>query len=562
MEEPLILERYRPLAELGSGAHGTVVLAFDTRMARRVAIKRLPLGHEARKAGLAEARTAAMLNHPEIVVVHEWDTDDDEAFLVMEYVDGASLADILDETGAPLDADEAAAVLGGVARALAFAHDNGVLHLDIKPANILITRNGRVKVTDFGVSALTGLSGRAHGIAGTIGYMPPEQIRAEELDARTDEWALASLAYELLTNANPFDSDSLEGSLFKIENADMPLPSDFEPGLPRGVDDVLLAALAPESEERYPSVSAFVTALLDHLGDAEVGRESLADLVSGLVEDDEDGMAEEYARLGLWDRLASRAHWFRRGWAAVLCGWLVWAGLSAFGLTDAALWGAAGLGALAGALAPGLGLALGILGFGAGLLHADILGGVLFLVPSIAFWVYVGRRGKGDALAPATAPALGVLRAAPATPLLLGFVFAPLMAGLSAAAASLATMAVAAASGSTAPFLAVDWRFFIDPWDAAVMAANMRALLVPGVLVTIAGWALSAIACSLACAHGTRGWASVGATLGALVLGGSYVAWGALDPIVTIETWATSGGVALMVMVVVIALGAPTRGAE
>ncbi|MDZ4064158.1 MAG: serine/threonine-protein kinase, partial [Coriobacteriia bacterium] len=236
MEEPLILERYRPLAELGSGGHGTVVLAFDTRMARRVAIKRLPLGHEARKAGLAEARTAAMLNHPEIVVVHEWDTDEDEAFLVMEHVNGISLADILDETGVPLDVDEAAAVLGGVARALAFAHDNGVLHLDIKPANILITRDGRVKVADFGVSALTGLSGRAHGMAGTIGYMPPEQIRAEELDARTDEWALASLAYELLTNANPFDSDSLEGSLFKIENADMPLPSDFEPSLTPGVD--------------------------------------------------------------------------------------------------------------------------------------------------------------------------------------------------------------------------------------------------------------------------------------------------------------------------------------
>jgi len=562
VEEPLILERYRPLAELGSGGHGTVVLAFDTRMARRVAIKRLPLSHEARTSGLAEARTAAMLNHPEIVIVHEWDTGDDEAFLVMEYVDGASLADILDETGTPLDADEAAAVLRGVARALAFAHDNGVLHLDIKPANVLITRDGRVKVADFGVSALTGLSGRAHGVAGTIGYMPPEQIRAEELDARTDEWALASLAYELLTNANPFDSDSLEGSLFKIEHADTPLPSDFEPGLGHGVDDVLLAALAPEPEERYPSITAFVTSLLDHLGDAEAGRESLVELVSRFVEDEEDERAEEYSRLGLWDRMASRAHWFRRAWAALLCGWLLWAGLSPFGLADPALWGAVGLGALAGVLAPGLGLALGILAFGAALLRVDILGGVLFLAPAIAFWVYAGRRGRGDALIPVTAPSFGVLRAAPAAPLLLGFVFNPLVAALSAAAAALTTMSVAAATGARAPFLIVDWRFFIDPWSASVMVANMRALLAPGVLLAIAGWALGAAACSLACSRGTRGWAAVGTAVGALVLGGTYIAWGMLDPAVGPESWATSGGIALMVMVIVIALGAPTRGAE
>lgn len=562
MEEPLILERYRPLTELGSGGHGTVVLAFDTRMARRVAIKRLPLGHEARKAGLAEARTAAMLNHPEIVIVHEWDTDEDEAFLVMEFVDGVSLADLLDETGTPLDADEAAAVLGGIARALTFAHDNGVLHLDIKPANILITRDGRVKVADFGVSALTGLSGRAHGIAGTIGYMPPEQIRAEELDARTDEWALASLAYELLTNANPFDSDSLEGSLFKIEHADTPLPSDFEPDLPAGVDDVLLAALAPEPEERYPSVSAFTTLLLDHLGDAEAGRESLAELVSGFVEDEDAEDSEGYARLGMWDRLASRAHWFRRAWAIVVCGWLAWAGLTAFGLVAAPLWGGVGLAALAGALAPGLGLALGAIAFGAGLVRSDILGGVLFFLPAIAFWVYVGRRGEGDALVPPTAPALGVVRAAPAAPLLLGFTFTPLRAAAAAAAASLATMAVSAASGAAAPLLYVDWRFFTDPWSASVMAANMRALIAPGVLVAIAGWGLSAAACSLACGRGTRGWATAGTAIGAALLAGTYVLWGMLDPAVAVDAWATSGGVALMLMVIVIALGAPTRGSE
>ena len=111
MEHELILGRYRPLADLGEGGHGVVTLAYDTKMARRVAIKRIPLSHAGVRrlqdtTGLAEARTAAMLNHPNIVTVHEWDTDLDEAFLIMEYVDGASIAELLDEDG-PLDLDEA-----------------------------------------------------------------------------------------------------------------------------------------------------------------------------------------------------------------------------------------------------------------------------------------------------------------------------------------------------------------------------------------------------------------------------------------------------------------------
>ncbi|HSQ21917.1 MAG TPA: protein kinase, partial [Coriobacteriia bacterium] len=138
MDQPLILDRYRPLAELGAGGHGTVTLAYDTKMARRVAIKRLqiPTADTARtrtRTGLAEARTAALLNHPGIVTVHEWESDGGEAFIVMEFLDGLSVADLLDETGQPLDEDCAAAVLSTVVAAVSFAHANGVLHLDLKP---------------------------------------------------------------------------------------------------------------------------------------------------------------------------------------------------------------------------------------------------------------------------------------------------------------------------------------------------------------------------------------------------------------------------------------------
>ncbi len=184
MEGLLILDRYRPLAELGEGGFGTVTLAWDTRMQRRVAIKRLPLpldsrGRPHQPPGLAEARTAAMLNHPAIVTVFDFDTDADEAFLVMEHVDGANLADLIDD-GGPLTLDEVAAVVEAVSHALAFAHDNGVLHLDIKPENVLVTRDGRVKVADFGIAELSSLSGHGAAWGGTPGYMPLEQLRGRQ----------------------------------------------------------------------------------------------------------------------------------------------------------------------------------------------------------------------------------------------------------------------------------------------------------------------------------------------------------------------------------------------
>nr|MDA3936803.1 serine/threonine-protein kinase [Actinomycetota bacterium] len=249
MEQQLILDRYRPLEDLGEGGYGSVVLAYDTRIQRRVAIKRLPtMGVRSRRqtapSGLVEARTAAMLNHPSIVTVYEWDTDSDEAFIIMEFVDGATLADILDAEGA-LSVDQAAAALEAVSSAIAFAHDNGVLHLDIKPENVLVTRDGRVKVADFGVSTLSAAMG--HGVAegGTLGYMPPEQLSGGEVDERTDEWALASVLYECLTDANPFGSDSIEGALFKAEVVEPAPPSEFTPELVASIDVVLLAAMLP-----------------------------------------------------------------------------------------------------------------------------------------------------------------------------------------------------------------------------------------------------------------------------------------------------------------------------
>ena len=569
MEKPLILDRYRPLTELGRGGHGSVVLAFDTKMARRVAIKRLPLpldraGRPLARAGLAEARTGALLNHPDIVTVHEWDTDSDEAFIVMEAIDGASLAQLLDATGTPLTLDEAAALVEAIRGALTFAHANGVLHLDLKPANILITRDGRVKVADFGVSALTGTHGHARGTSGTVGYMPPEQVRGEPLDARADEWAFAALVYEALTCANPFDADTAEGSLFKIEVADVPAPSEFEPDLPPGVDLVLLAALAPQPAERYPSAADFALTLSDHLGDAALGRESLAEVVASLLDDEAVPAAEPTAPLGLWDRLARFSGAARRVWAAIACAWLLWAGLSAFGLGAAPAAVAAALGALGAALAPGLGLALGALAFAAGIgARMGVGAAAVVLLPAAAFWTVRGRHGRGDAFAPLAAPLLAVGRGAVATPLLLGFVFEPLPAALAAAAAAASTIALSAVSGAAAPFLQIPWRLLNRPWVTLADPPAAAAFLAPGPLVAMLGWALAAAVCSLACRRATRVAAAVGTLAAGGVLGAAYGVWAALEPgTLGPETFLPDITVAMMLTIAVIALGPPTRPEE
>lgn len=564
VEEQLILDRYRPLADLGSGGFGSVVLAFDTKMARRVAIKRLPLegGHAPfRRAGLAEARTAAMLNHPAIVTVHEWDTDDEAAFLVMEDIDGASLADILDERGVPLDHDECAAVLEAVAGAVTFAHANGVLHLDLKPANILVTRDGRVKVADFGIAALTDATGRARGASGTLGYMPPEQLRGEPVDERTDVWALGALLYELLTRANPFDADTAEGSLFKIEVAPVPAPSEFEPMLSEAIDEVLLDALAPDPDDRYSSVDELADALAPMLGDARLGRRSLAHYLDDALGDDVE-YEGEYGRRGLWDALSPYSGWFRRAAAALVSGWLGWAGVSALLPNGEAGLAAGALAALAGALAPGLGLALGGVSFSVGLgVVAEWWIGVAAFVLLATHWVVVGRHGEGDALLPAAGPLLGAARMAPAAPLLAGFAFPPPLAATAGGVSALLTMLVSAAMGGYAPLLTPGWSWLWRPWSGVTAAdAALHTIGDPGVLIVVAAWALAAFACSALCGRRTRASAILGATVGIAIIAGGYVLWGLLSRIAgLLPAAAVDLGIAWAVLITVIVLGPPAQ---
>ena len=317
----LILDRYRLLGEAGAGGYGTVMVAKDPRIQRKVAIKAIPLTEtDALRAalpgadavagsaaithslssgnlpddqdvqalahipGLDEARTAAMLSDPHIVTVYDVEVRGQTAYLVMEYIEGITLSKLMRDYVDYVTLDMITAVFDAVAGALKKAHAHRVLHLDIKPDNILINREGQVKVTDFGLATLVDASGVGTTGGGTIGYMPLEQMRREELDVRTDEWSLASVAYEMLVGSNPFTAPDLARAEQAIVDAELVLPSLCWDGLDESLDDVLFYALAPEKEDRYESVFDFQEEADKFLGDAEEGVTQLKYVVADALD--------------------------------------------------------------------------------------------------------------------------------------------------------------------------------------------------------------------------------------------------------------------------------------
>jgi hypothetical protein len=561
VEQGLILGRYRPLAELGDGGHGRVDLAFDSRMSRRVAIKRIPLSHKGvqrlqASTGLQEARTSAMLNHPNIVTVYEWDTDNDEAFLIMEYVDGTSLAAILDEY-APLEADEAAAVLGSVCEALAHAHANGVLHLDLKPENVLVTRDGLVKVADFGVASLTNAAGQAMSAGGTLGYMPPEQLRGDPVDARSDVWTLGTLAYEVVTGAVPFASDTIRGALYKAENVSPPMPSEFVRGHSASLDEVLMTALAPLRAGRFSSAEDLGAELLPLLGDPGLGRDGLRELVAGLV--DEESADEPYAQLGLWDRLLPWEPALRRAATAVASGWLAWSGMAALGLGLAPGLGAAAVAAAAAAFAPPYGLAVGLILVAAGGFTAGPMPGLFVAIAAAAWWLAVGRRGGWAAIMPVFAPLCGWLGISPALPLLTGLLVPTVWEAFAAGAAGSVVLVMSSAASGAAggTFLRVAAAGLLDPlgqpgWRS-VTFTSQQWIAVLGLTVA---WAAAAGAVALFARRATRTSALAGAVIGFVTTLAGTGPWVTGGQQVTSGT-ALQFGLSSILIGVIIALGPP-----
>jgi len=236
---------------------------------------------------LSEARTACLLAHPNIVTVHDFEIEGDYAYLVMEFVDGLNLSELLARVeGGYLTYAEAAHMVSSLAKALHYAHENGVLHLDIKPTNIMIDRQGTVKLADFGMATLASAAGYGGARGGTVGYMPPEQVEGMLVDERADIFSLAVVLRQALTGVNVFAGRTAKESLDHIyKGPKIPLLKE-DPEVPFAVDAALTQALSPEPSMRQGSVSEFAQEIVTPLGGEKQGEKSLKSLVEQSEEEE------------------------------------------------------------------------------------------------------------------------------------------------------------------------------------------------------------------------------------------------------------------------------------
>lgn len=258
---PERLGRYQVLSLLGRGSMGQVYLALDPNIQRKVALKVLlpmaelrgPEQGELRRRFILEAQAAGRLQHPGVVLVYDADTDPATgfSFIAMEWVDGPSLLEVLQEAGA-LDPSRAVRICERMAVALEAAHEQGLVHRDVKPANILLCRDGQPKLTDFGIARLASLSITGTGwIPGSPFYMSPEQVRNEGIDGRSDLYSLGVVLYQCLTGKVPFDSESLAGITDQILSAEPQPPRELNPQIPEEIAAVIERLLRKAPEDRF-----------------------------------------------------------------------------------------------------------------------------------------------------------------------------------------------------------------------------------------------------------------------------------------------------------------------
>jgi hypothetical protein len=259
-----IAGRYQVLQKVGAGAFGTVYKARDRTLDRVVAIKTVHFeGSAASGANRAdllsrfkrEAVISAQLKHPNIVTIHDISEFEGMSYLAMEFIDGVGLDRELAAAGR-LGVDRAAALGAQIAEALDFAHRHGVVHRDVKPANIMIEPGDRVKVTDFGIARMSNTVDNltaTGSLLGTPAYMSPEQARGEALDGRSDLFSLGCILYEMVAGRKAFAGDSLTAVLLKITTGEPPPLRDIQPAVPDAMVRIVARTLAKSPADRYPS---------------------------------------------------------------------------------------------------------------------------------------------------------------------------------------------------------------------------------------------------------------------------------------------------------------------
>lgn len=283
------ISHYQILRPLGAGGMGAVFLAEDTKLGRRVAIKFLPAalsGDETAKARLiGEARSAARVDHPNICCIYEA-IEEEPACIVMEYVEGETLSDNIRRH--PLTTREALELVIQIADALDEVHSCGMIHRDIKPGNVMVTRRGRVKLLDFGLAKMVqqlpvdkektvtrGPGSDSGSIAGTVAYMSPEQATGGPIGPRSDIFSLGTVLYECLTGRRPFCGTTAMEVGANVIFANPPPPSDLNKRVPSELDRIVFRMLKKKPEARYPSAGKLIEDLRrvhDSLPEEEFGH--------------------------------------------------------------------------------------------------------------------------------------------------------------------------------------------------------------------------------------------------------------------------------------------------
>ena len=273
------VSHYRILEKIGAGGMGEVYLAEDMKLGRKVAIKILSEEYTTNKDRLhrfeQEAAAASNLNHPNILTIHEVGSDDGHHFIATEYIDGVTLRRKAAE--APLEIKEILDIAIQIAGALEEAHAAGIVHRDIKPDNVMVRRNGYVKVLDFGLAKLTETVDRspldpdaatrvlvqtdAGVVMGTSHYMSPEQARGKPVDARSDIWSLGVVIYEMVAGRTPFSGETSTDVIVAITQKEPPPLARFAPSVPPELDWIVNKALRKDREERYQTIKELLTDL-------------------------------------------------------------------------------------------------------------------------------------------------------------------------------------------------------------------------------------------------------------------------------------------------------------
>ena len=249
---------YKILEKLGEGGMGVVYKAEDTKLKREVAIKFLPrqiaTQNEERERFKVEAQAAAALNHSNIATIYSIEETDNEAFIVMEFINGIELKDKISKTIPSID--ESINIIEQVGQGLKAAHDKGIIHRDIKCSNVMVTESGQIKIMDFGLAKMKGVSHitKLGTTLGTTAYMSPEQARGEQVDHKTDIWSLGIIAFELFTGKTPYEGEFEQAIIYSIINEEPKSVLSLRKDVPLKLDQIVMKMLSKNKEYRYQNI--------------------------------------------------------------------------------------------------------------------------------------------------------------------------------------------------------------------------------------------------------------------------------------------------------------------